>query len=217
MLASFDEIERLHEEAVPPPIVRNYERPGEADNDLGAWYVTTDISTGADGPLAGRRVAVKDNIAVAGVPMANGSLLLAGFVPRRDASVVARLLAAGATIAGKAVREPVLVRRQPHREHRPGPQPLGPRPDLGRVVQRQRGPGRGVAGGHGARWGPGGLDQEPKLVCGVVGHKPTHGLVPYTGPARPGRGVAGGEVAPPGQRGARLAPGDAGGTGDLSP
>jgi amidase len=57
------------------------------------------------GALAGRRVAVKDNIAVAGVPMMNGSATVEGFLPRRDATVVTRLLSAGATIAGKAVCE----------------------------------------------------------------------------------------------------------------
>ena len=42
---------------------------------------------------------------VAGVPMMNGSETVEGFVPTRDATVVTRLLAAGATITGKAVCE----------------------------------------------------------------------------------------------------------------
>ena len=49
------------------------EAAGPADNPLGAWYVTTSITEREDGPLAGRLVAVKDNTAVAGVPMMNGS------------------------------------------------------------------------------------------------------------------------------------------------
>jgi len=57
--------------------------------------VTTEIQEQAEGPLAGRRVAVKDNIEVAGVPMMNGSRTLEGFLPSRDATVVTRLLAAG--------------------------------------------------------------------------------------------------------------------------
>jgi amidase len=41
-------------------------------------------------------VAVKDSIAVAGVPMMNGSRMLQGFVPDIDATVVTRVLDAGA-------------------------------------------------------------------------------------------------------------------------
>jgi amidase len=50
-------------------------------------------------------LAVKDNIAVAGVPMRNGTVLLDGYVPDEDATVVERVLDAGATILGKAVCE----------------------------------------------------------------------------------------------------------------
>ena len=54
------------------------------------------------GPLSGHTVALKDNIALAGVPMTLGSrAFLADHVPEYDATVVARLLAAGATIVGK--------------------------------------------------------------------------------------------------------------------
>src|SRR5262249_32598545 len=72
-LISYDEVERRSAARVPERPAREWQRPGEADNELGAWYVTTDIKGTAGGPLAGRRVAVKDNIAVAGVPMMNGS------------------------------------------------------------------------------------------------------------------------------------------------
>jgi low temperature requirement protein LtrA len=107
-LASYDVVERLHAQRqarAPEPPARAWRRPAEAANKLGAWYVTTDVAGAGAGPLAGRRVAVKDNIAVAGVPMMNGSATVEGFIPRRDATVVTRLLAAGATIAGKAVCE----------------------------------------------------------------------------------------------------------------
>jgi amidase len=57
------------------------------------------------GPLAGRTLAVKDNIAVGGAPMRNGTVLLDGYVPDEDAMVVERVLDAGATIVGKAVCE----------------------------------------------------------------------------------------------------------------
>ena len=51
--------------------------------------------------MAGVRVAVKDNICLAGIPMLNGTEMLEGFVPREDATVVMRLLDAGAEIVGK--------------------------------------------------------------------------------------------------------------------
>src|SRR5258705_10285003 len=72
-LTSYDEVERRYQAGLPEPPDRPWQRPADADNPLGAWYVTTRIQTSGDGPLAGRRVAVKDNIAVAGVPMVNGS------------------------------------------------------------------------------------------------------------------------------------------------
>ena len=67
--------------------------------------MTTEIQEATQGPLAGRTVAIKDNIMLAGVPMMNGSETVEGFVPTRDATVVTRLLVAGATITGKAVCE----------------------------------------------------------------------------------------------------------------
>src|SRR4029077_1806297 len=55
--------------------------------------------------LAGRRVALKDNICLAGVPMMIGADILEGYVPEVDATVVERVLDAGGEIAGKAVCE----------------------------------------------------------------------------------------------------------------
>ena len=54
------------------------------------------------GPLAGKRVVLKDNICLAGVPMMNGASTLEGYVPDVDATVVTRILDAGGTIVGKA-------------------------------------------------------------------------------------------------------------------
>lgn len=72
------------------------------DNPLGAWHVKTDIQTSTDGPPAGKTVALKDNIGLAGVPAMNGTNLLRGHVATADATVVTRLLDAGARIVGKA-------------------------------------------------------------------------------------------------------------------
>jgi amidase len=80
-------------------------RPSAADNPLGAWYVKTAIKGANGGKLAGRRVAVKDNVCVAGVPMMIGAKILEGCVPEVDATIVTRILDAGGEIAGKAVCE----------------------------------------------------------------------------------------------------------------
>ncbi len=104
-LASSETVERLYERTAPEPPQRSWTSPTADENPLSAWYVTTSISETDEGPLAGRTVAVKDNVAVAGVPMMNGSRTVEGFTPRYDATVVRRLLDAGATITGKAVCE----------------------------------------------------------------------------------------------------------------
>ena len=184
-LTSYDAVERLYQasraRAGEPP-AREWRRPAEAANELGAWYVTTDIKGAADGPLAGRRVAVKDNIAVAGVPMMNGSAIVEGFTPARDATVVTRLLAAGATIAGKAVCEELCFDGGSHTS-RTGP--------VRNPWNRSKSTG-GSSSGSAALVAAGEVDMAlggdqagsvriPASFCGVVGHKPTHGLVPYTG------------------------------------
>ncbi|MGD9527895.1 MAG: amidase family protein, partial [Pseudonocardia sp.] len=105
LLGSWDAVEELYTAAVPAMPERAWTRPEPGDNPYNAWYVTTSVTGRGEGPLAGRTVAIKDNITVAGVPMMNGSVTLEGYVPLRDATVVTRLLEAGATIAGKAVCE----------------------------------------------------------------------------------------------------------------
>jgi amidase len=181
-VASYDEVERLYAERLPPVPDRPYAWPAAAENELGAWYVTTELRSAGDGPLAGRRVAIKDNIEVAGLPMMNGSATLEGFVPRRDATVVTRLLAAGATITGKAVCEDLCFSGGSHTS-RTGPV-LNPW-DRGRSAGgSSSGSAALVAAGHAdmALGGDqGGSVRIPSAYCGIVGHKPTHGLVPYTG------------------------------------
>ena len=80
-------------------------RPAPAENKLGAWYVKTSIKGKPGGKLAGRRVALKDNICLAGVPMMVGAGFLEGSVPDLDATIVTRILDEGGEIAGKAVCE----------------------------------------------------------------------------------------------------------------
>ena len=90
------------------PVVKYPRTPGyrpqvRRKNPLNAWYVKTDIQ-GARRKASskGKTVAVKDNVCVAGVPMMNGSSTLEGYIPNIDATIVTRLLDAGAVIKGKA-------------------------------------------------------------------------------------------------------------------
>lgn len=180
MLVSWDVVAELHREIEPPPVTRAWSQP--AHNPLGAWYVTCDITSTGAGPLAGRTVGIKDNIAVAGVPMMNGSALVEGYVPDRDATVVARLLAAGATIAGKAVCEDLCFSGASHTAA------TGPVRNPWDETRTSGGSSSGSAalvasgavdlaiGGD-----QGGSVRLPAAFTGIVGHKPTHGLVPYTG------------------------------------
>jgi amidase len=87
--------------AVKYPRTPGYQPMGD-ENKYNAWYRKTDIRGASSGKLKGKTVAIKDNVCVAGVPMMNGASTLEGYVPEIDATVVRRLLDAGATIAGKA-------------------------------------------------------------------------------------------------------------------
>ncbi|PJK22824.1 amidase [Mycolicibacterium goodii] len=180
MLDSWDLVEKLHAEFPAPPVTRSWSWPEH--NPLGAWYVTCAITTATAGPLAGRTVGIKDNIAVAGVPMMNGSALVEGYVPNRDATVVARLLHAGATIAGKTVCENLCFSGASHTAA------TGP---VRNPWDHTRTTG-GSSSGSAALVASGAVDlaiggdqggsvRLPAAFTGIVGHKPTHGLVPYTG------------------------------------
>ena len=76
-------------------------RPLPEENPNNAWYVKSTIRGAETGKLAGKTVAIKDNIMVAGVPMMNGAATMEGYMPDIDATVVERILDAGGTILGK--------------------------------------------------------------------------------------------------------------------
>jgi len=168
----------------PPPKYgpRSGTRPAAAENPLGAWYVTTSIKGAPTGPLAGKKIAIKDNICVAGLPMMNGSKVLEGFVPNTDATVVTRLLDAGAEITGKSVCESFCMDFGSHTA------------DTGFVLNphdHTRTTG-GSSSGSAALVASnvvdmavgcdeGGSIRVPSAFCGIVGLKPTWGLVPFTG------------------------------------
>ena len=58
-------------------------------------YYKTTVNGSGSGILAGKKVALKDNVALAGVPMMVGSRLMEGYMPEFDATIVTRILDAG--------------------------------------------------------------------------------------------------------------------------
>lgn len=181
-LESWDAVEQLYARIAPEAPERPWSWPDDGDNPLGAWYVRTEIAGADDGPLAGRTVAIKDNTMVAGVPMMNGSHTLDGFVPVRDATIVTRLLDAGATIAGKAVCEDLCFSGGSHTSA------TGPVRNPWDTTRSAGGSSSGsaalVASGSvdlATGGDQGGSVRIPSAYSGTVGHKPTYGLVPYTG------------------------------------
>ena len=130
----------------------------------------------AIGPLHGVPVGIKDIFDTSDYATELGSPLWAGRTPRRDAAAVARLRAAGAVIMGKTVTTEYAYyypgkTRNPHDTSRtPG------------------GSSSGSAAAVAAYMVPGAIGSQtngsvirPAAFCGVVGFKPTHGLIPRTG------------------------------------
>ena len=124
------------------------------------------------GPLHGVPVAIKDIFDTADMPTEYGSPIYAGRTPSRDATVVSSLRAAGAVILGKTVTTEFAYffpgkTCNPHNpEHTPG------------------GSSSGSAAAVGADMVPlaigsqtNGSTIRPAAYCGVVGFKPTHGLI----------------------------------------
>lgn len=84
----------------------NVRRPSKEEQALGqAWVHRFLIRGNAAGPLARKSVSLKDVIAVAGVPQLLGSDIIPSWTPVTDATVVTRLLEAGADIHGTSTCE----------------------------------------------------------------------------------------------------------------
>jgi len=159
-------------------------RPSAADNPNNAWYWKCTIQGAASGKLKGKRVVIKDNISVAGVPMMNGSAVYADFVPDQDATVVTRVLDAGGVILGKAVCENYCFSGGSHTSAT-GPVRNPRNPEFMTGGSSSGCAALLVAGECDLAIGSdqGGSVRMPSSFSGCVGLKPSYGLVPYTGAA----------------------------------
>jgi Asp-tRNA(Asn)/Glu-tRNA(Gln) amidotransferase A subunit family amidase len=128
------------------------------------------------GPLHGVPLGVKDIFDTGDMPTELGSPLWAGRTPRRDAAIVARLRAAGAVIMGKTVTTEYAYRRpgKTTNPHDPGRTPGGSSSGSAAAVAAQMVPGAVGSQTNGSVI-------RPAAFCGVVGFKPTHGLIPRSG------------------------------------
>ncbi|EXJ94658.1 hypothetical protein A1O1_03054 [Capronia coronata CBS 617.96] len=191
LLGLFEDSAQLvfkEDDGLPTPDPARYIRTDvhvPEDNNKGGWATRCTIksTTPTSALLAGRTVAIKDNIAVGGVRVTNGLPPVNGeWVPPYDATVVTRILDAGGIVTGKAACENACM--EPisntaytgavHNPHADGYTCGGSSSGSGRLV---------AVGAVDMALGAdqGGSIRIPAALCGIVGHKPTWGLVPYTG------------------------------------
>ena len=128
------------------------------------------------GPLTGIPVAIKDLIDTADMPTAYGAAAFRDHRPASDAEIVARLRACGATVIGKTVttefayQQPGSTRNPWNREHTPGGSSSGSAAAVAAGI---------VPLAFGTQTM--GSVIRPAAFCGIVGYKPTFGLLPRDG------------------------------------
>jgi amidase len=159
-------------------------RPSPEEDPLNAWTWKCRIEGAPDGLLAGKTVSFKDHIAVAGIPMSLGAFALEGFIPDFDATVVTRVLQAGGTIIGKNVMNGLSGGFGTGGGIGDYGRPLNPHNHDHVTGGSSSGCAAAVAAGEvDIAFGgdQGGSIRIPAAFCGIVGLKPTFGLVSHFG------------------------------------
>jgi amidase len=184
LLAVFDRLDELEEPSIPTefPVRESIRRPSKEEDPYNIFITKCFVKGAENGPLKGKKVGLKDNISLRGVPMTNASSICQGYIPNFDATVATRLLRAGADIVGKLNLDNFSFSGTSETSfYGPVRNPLNP----------EFSPG-GSSSGSAAAVANGdvdiaiGVDQAgsarmPAAWCGVTSIKATHGLVPSFG------------------------------------
>lgn len=157
-------------------------RPTAQEDPYNALVRRCTVRGSRTGRLAGKRIAVKDNICIAGIPLTCGSLFLQDYTPSADATVIRRVLDAGAEVVATTNMDDF------------GFAAAGETSRYGATLNPQNSSflaGGSSSGSAAALFyddidlslgcDQGGSIRVPSAWCGTVGLKPTFGLVPYTG------------------------------------
>ena len=159
-------------------------RPSLEEDPLNAWMWKCQIEGATEGLLAGKTVSYKDHVAVAGMPMSFGSFALEGFIPDFDATIVTRVLKEGGTIIGKNVMNGLSGGFGTGGAIGDYGRPLNPHNHDHVTGGSSAGSAAAVAasevdisfGGD-----QGGSIRIPAAFSGIIGHKPTFGLLSHFG------------------------------------
>ena len=182
-----DQIDRIDEMAEPSlpvefPDREGIHRPTRQEDPYNIFITKCLVKGAPTGPLNGKKVGIKDNISLRGIPMTNASGVCQGYVPNLDATVALRILRAGANIVGKLNMDDMsfsgtsessfygAVRNPMKPDYSPG--------------GSSSGAGAAVANGDvdiAIAVDQGGSARCPAAWSGVTSIKATHGLVPSFG------------------------------------